>query len=335
MTKKAKPCLSQTQQFNSIFFQTNRPMPDHSKTKIGALPYASVLLATGAALLIHTLAPQAKAQAIDTFDRTDWAGEAGDGWSGGWASRGNPHSTNDRPSAAIVPPASLWQNHSLKVTPPERTETTGINVSRTFQDNGALNVLQPYQVSFQMSIDSFGTFQSTETNHFFLAQGSATASFNATSSTNWFIAGFGGTNTSQKVATSGDFKDAGQAQWNILATPTFGSSAVWVPTGISLATGVIYSFEIKLDPVNKQYSISISDGTDDYDSGILYYHRNSNLQQTLIFGENFASTQGAVYSIGNLQVIPEPSTVALVGLTGAALLMAMRRAKAARHESRF
>ena len=188
-----------------------------------------------------------------------------------------------------------------------------------------LDVAKPYEVSFQFAIDSLGTFQESATNYLFFAQGSSSSSFNPTSSTNWFIAGFGGTDTSLKVGTSNELATAGQAQWNILATPLSGGTATYLPTGISLREGVLYSFKITLDPENKRYSVFVSDGTTDFQSDVLAYHRNAALQQTLIFGETYHAGQGAEFSIGNISVIPEPSFALLLGAGAAGVgLFAIR-----------
>ncbi len=242
-----------------------------------------------------------------------WTGQIGDGWSSVWA-------RSSATTEVISTASPIWgANPRLQITP----GGTGGHVNRIYDpDYVAPIATLPITISFDLSIDNMGDFLNTATNHFFLAQ-SNSASSNPTSNTNWLIYGYGGTDSDAAVGESGLLATAKQGQWNLLDR----SNNSYVPTGIALTQGVLYSFTLTLDRVNKSYSVWLTDGTETFRSDSLsFYNTNGNFVSRLVFSQNYQGSQSAIYSISNIGIIPEPSVLALVVGAGAVVgLAALRR----------
>ncbi|HWL52447.1 MAG TPA: PEP-CTERM sorting domain-containing protein [Chthoniobacteraceae bacterium] len=246
-----------------------------------------------------------------------WSGKTGDGWTSIW----NRSSTTTEVISAASP---IWgANPRLQITPSSATSTSG-HVNRIYDPayvTPAANA--PIVISFDLSIDDLGDFLNTASNHFFLAQ-SNSASTNYTSNTNWLIYGYGGTDPESAVAESGPLATAMQGQWNLM---TGGNSTnSYIPTGVALAEGVLYSFTLTLDRVNQSYSVLLTDGTTTFQSDPLsFYNTNGNFLTRLVFSQNYQLNQNAIYSIGNIRIVPEPSSLALIAGAVAGIAALHRR----------
>lgn len=100
----------------------------------------------------------------------------------------------------------------------------------------------------------------------------------------------------------------------------------YVNTGVSYVAGTTYDFTISVDADTQSYTASIYNGSTTYTSGVLGFRSSSAVDGTnLYFGASgSASGQSFSFSLDNLSVVPEPSTLLLGAL--ALLPLARRRA---------
>ncbi len=263
----------------------------------------------------------------NTTDEVDgYMGKAGNGWSGSWGQRGyaTPNNTANRNAAfgsvGVVNDGTLWDTPRLKVTPSNNTTGTGVGVSRPYhQVSEYVDARMPVMISFQFSIDDLGSFLSTPTNQIFIGENGGDSG-NRTTTSAWYIQGFGGTNYAEAPGGS-SFSTARQGQWN------FGLGGdLYEPTGIRLEAGVLYTFTLSIYPstgegVDSTYTAYLTNGTDNYQSGILKFRSEEELGRTIVFAESYVAGQGATYSLGNISIaqIPEPSSVALLLMAAVAI----------------
>lgn len=234
----------------------------------------------------------------NTTSETDgYAGKAGDGWAGAWDINGNRLS-NYVGSVVNTNPINNGGNY-LSATFSTTTSTTGSNNSQgTVQRqlatgggaSGFTDISKPVTLSFDLRLDS--TLTSSQA---YLLFGSTT-NFKGTGPDNtWSIIGNGGDN------------------WK------FGAGT-GVDSGISVVFGKTYHFTLEIDPTTKSYLASVSDGTNSFTTSTAINFRSTSatdIGQYLNFGaklNNGTLTNTSVsLSLDNLSVIPEPSTVALLG----------------------
>jgi hypothetical protein len=93
-------------------------------------------------------------------------------------------------------------------------------------------------------------------------------------------------------------------------------------SGIDLVEGTVYHFDFLLDPVDKQYMATVSDGLSSYTSDWILF-RNQNAPVSMPFFElgsqaTTVSDDTLAYSLDNIRLVPEPGSAALclLGLLG-------------------
>ncbi len=237
-----------------------------------------------------------------------YVGSIGAGWSSAWSSGGNRLSGASG-TVTNTNPLNGGGNY-LFATLSTTSGTTGTgNAQGTVQrqiDTGAgsfVDISQPITISFDFrpetnltSVQNYTIFGST-------------SNFKGTGPVNtWIISG-----------------NSGTGNW------TFGNASA-VNTGISVVMGTVYSFTLVIDPTTQSYLASITDGISSFTTGTAVSFRNVDAVdagQYINFGgkiNNGGANGSIAFSLDNLTIVPEPSTVALFGMASVTIgLAAMRR----------
>ncbi len=290
--------------------QSPPPVRFLSKLALGALITASSACIPLQAQIIVDFAGGGSNTSPETSVVDAFSGKAGLGWDTAWETR--TYGTGALGSAQVLATGAIWggDNH-LTVTPSNNGTSTGVSLARSYESFGLVSLNKPITISFQFAIDNLGTFLSTASNEIFIGE-NGTNSANRTSGSSWVLQAFGGSNTNQSPGKGSAYSTARQGQWNL------GTSANgFVPTGILLQQNVMYTFTLDINPTTYDYTVSLSNGITTFQSGLLDFHSNQVLGRYIVFGEQYATGQGATYSFGNLSIIPEPTGIGLaaIGLT--------------------
>lgn len=152
------------------------------------------------------------------------------------------------------------------------------------------------------------------------------------SSNTWVLAAYG--------SGSGGPINTVAGNWGFLSGSTTNNgftAQTFVDTGFAVTAGTTYTVEIHTDPVNKQYSASISDGNSTFNSGtLLWRNQGVNTAGTYVHWgalRTSAAAGGPVtgFSLDNISItVPEPASALLfaigLGLTAYAGIARQRAA---------
>lgn len=272
--------------------------------KIRILAFSSLLPALSHAALTDN---------FDTFPN------GGTGWGAAneWRPSGSPNGGGAvTPTVTNTNPLNGGGNY-LSVTTAVASTTLGIK-----RNLGSV-AASPYTLTFDWRLDSPLT-NFTEFNDRIHFGVNGTNSYGTDNNTGWSIG---------VAANSGPNNSVFPGHWyfyNNTATSGNGefNTANMVDTGIALVSGVTYSFVVTVDPVSKTYYASIS-GSDStfFEQGNMRF-RNQTTDGTthtnLLFGGATSNANDQLtWSIDNINIVPEPSTAFLAGLSG--LLCFVRR----------
>ena len=103
-----------------------------------------------------------------------------------------------------------------------------------------------------------------------------------------------------------------------------------VHSDIALTEGGVYHFQFDVDPVAKSYAVSLSDGTDTFNSETIYFRNQTDTASasTAYFELGAQYGSGAYgFSLDNVSLVPEPSTLILAALALLGLAFCGRRRK--------
>ncbi|WAC20688.1 PEP-CTERM sorting domain-containing protein [Luteolibacter sp. SL250] len=248
----------------------------------------------------------------DNFDTGTYP-NSGTGWSAGWtqgASTGTVVSTN---------PLSGGGSY-LSVTT-GTTTSSNAGISRSIGTMAA----SPYTLTFNWRYDgNVSNFVSYDDRIHFGA--STAVDYGTNANFTWLIGVVGGDNST-------DFSDG---EWYFYdgSSSTTTSENTFVPgdmqmTGMMLQSGVVYSFTVTVDPASQTYSASINDGSTFFSAASLNFRNQgaTNGASNLLFGGATTGSPTAdhvlTWSIDSINVVPEPSSGLLAGLSG--LLCFVRR----------
>ena len=88
-----------------------------------------------------------------------------------------------------------------------------------------------------------------------------------------------------------------------------------VNSGIAMTEGGVYHFQFDVDPVAKSYAVSLSDGMNTFDSGAISFRNQTDSASTAYFELGAQYGSGAYgFSLDNISLVPEPSTLILAAL---------------------
>lgn len=243
-----------------------------------------------------------------------YGGTAGGGWADGWKTGGNRFSTSATTGSVINTNPLNGGGNYLRFTVATTKALGNVGNSQGFVQRqvnksaiGFTDISQPLTISFDFRPET--TLTSGQSYFMF----GSTSNYAGTGDPNtWGISGAG---------------DAG-------STWQFGA----VKSGISIVTGTVYHFTLEIDPATQSYFGTVSDGVSSFttEAAVLFRALGAtNAGEWLNFGVKLANSGTAVdasasFSIDNLMIIPEPSTVALLTTAaGIAMVRMFRRRRSA------
>lgn len=180
---------------------------------------------------------------------------------------------------------------------------------RGYGSSDGVDLAAPYTVKFSMRLDSDLSALSGPRDYIqaFDVPGGAS---DFSSSGTWLIRAFG--------APTGSNEQIPAHTWMLydgMYNSTYDVNR-FVSSGVSLVSGAVYDFAIDMDPMNLLYRVSINGG--EFSDWLTYRRASAPTESALSFGAQISPNSELVFSIDNVEIVPEPSTVALVLLGGSA-----------------
>lgn len=221
-------------------------------------------------------------------------GTAGEGWNGGWVT--STTNATMTPTVTNTNPIYGTDNY-LHVNIDAGTSSSRRSSLRRDFNSSTLGS-SSYKISFTLRMDDL-TGYSSSGDYF----GIFASPFN---------------NPTATAAANQTWGMYAQGDGNITLSsgPGDGGTPITVNTGIALATGKTYTFDITVNPGTNTWVAKISDGTTSFTSEALGFRTNGNdghilHVNTLMSG----STDDWTYSLSGVTIttVPEPSSVALLG----------------------
>jgi hypothetical protein len=197
-------------------------------------------------LLTAIVANFADAIGTGTTSVDRYAGTGGSGWFAGWSASASNGNFTSGPTVVSTTPMNGDGNPNYLAATRQNSSKSGTGaVGRNYINTGNVLTTAIHQIQFDYRFDTALTNFSNVNDKAF-AFGDTTSGKTGLGSTNtWVVAALG--------ASSGN---AVAKKW------AFGNgTTAWTNTGVSLVSGTVYHFTIIVNPVNKTYSATISDGT--------------------------------------------------------------------------
>lgn len=255
----------------------------------------------------------AAAALTDNFETGTYP-NTGTGWSAGWA---ESTSTNNVDGSVINTNPINGGGNYLSVTNTVNSTNLGIN-----RNIGSM-VNSIYTLSFDWRLDSPLTTFTTFNDRIHFGSNND-ASFGTTNTWGWII----GVSAADNGTTNTVF-DGNWYFYNNQSTSANGNfdSADMVNTNVALVSGVTYSFTVTVNSTAQTYSASMvgSNGTSFSASNLNFRNQASagTNQTNLVFGGAVSAssvvgtpTESLTWSLDNVNVVPEPSSLILAGLSG-------------------
>jgi hypothetical protein len=278
--------------------------------------------ALGAALCLFTAASSEAAivanftdgNGTDTVDQ--YIGIAGGGWATDWSTNAEGLQGATKTSTVVnTNPLNGGGNYLSTTVAGDGGQNSRATVSRTY-DNAVVPLNAAHTISFDIRLDEANL-----------------ANFTATGDPSDYIQAFAHSANNQGEFSSGGtwlvraVPNATGASWLLYAGNKNGTGGL-VDSGVSFAANTVYRFVISLDPVNREYNVSIN-GT--YTSSTLGFRQNTTTANpNLHFGARTSAVgETRTFSLDNVNIaaVPEPS-VAMLGGIGLLALLRRRRAAA-------
>jgi hypothetical protein len=212
-------------------------------------------------------------------------------------------------------------------------------VRRQFMDEGInptdVKVNDPYIVKFDYRVDV--AFSGANISQRYTIMGSSGNGTSTGGTNTWMASVYSGATGTASEIPSG-FAAGNVGKWGFInntgGSTVAISSIPFVDSGIAMVVGTVYHFEIEVDPDNKQYKPSVSDGTNSFTAAGYLGFRNKDATALtaswLHFNLGLTTTSADLgYSVDNLEitVVPEPNALLLasIGMIGASVCGLRRR----------
>lgn len=277
------------------------------------LLFAALPIGLARAAIVANFTDGEGTASVDQF-----TGTAGNGWLGAW-SLGTGASGSGTTRVATVTNANPLNggDNYLSVT-----MTTGTNANdnytaarRQFGAFDGVDPTMPHTISFDFRPEAKNEIPNAEFRSRFQMFGSSLLPGGDTSaSTTWWVVAAAGTTGSAPHGVVAN-------NWGFLTNPNPAvtpapSGMNFVDSGIAMNVNTVYHFEIAVDPVNKSYVASVSDGSSTFTSETLYFRNQDVAAQSasyLAFGARQQNTDNeglATYpfSFDSVSIVPTPTT---------------------------
>nr|WP_246418006.1 PEP-CTERM sorting domain-containing protein [Haloferula luteola] len=249
----------------------------------------------------------------DSVDQ--FTGVAGGGWAGAWQSNTAGTSGGTSFSSSVLGSSPLNSGGDyLSTVLIGGSGTSKGGVQRAYETSGSVDLSAVHQLSFDFRIDSdLSTFTSTTD---YLQAFDRPASSDFGSNGTWLIRA-AGASVNGINALNWMFYDGGQdgAGFN---------TANFVDSGVALASGTVYHFEVFIDPAALEYSVSINGGPISAPLGFRTGDAG-NLGNLNFGGQVSSAGEEMAFSLDSVAVVPEPSATALLLVAGCGIGLRRRR----------
>lgn len=243
-----------------------------------------------------------------------YADVAGGGWNTPWLTKSNaggPISRDVKNSA----PLGGGGNY-LRVSATQRggnNQRSFIGLARQYAGSPVNGVSRknPHTINFDFRLDECSGFNGDDDNITIGDASDTTTSSGIGTSSSFLIRAFGGkagTAVPGKWAVYNGARNAGNYDLNR-----------FVDTGMDLRVGVMYNFTIKLNPSEKSYTVTISEGGKSYTSPAMGYRGKEFGNGVLAFIREGASGDYTSFSLDSISIIPATSDVSGTGGTALAV----------------
>ena len=265
-------------------------------------------------------------------------GIPGSGWANAW-SAGTSSASQVR-AAINTSPLNGGGNY-LNVDATVSAATGVARVSRQYSDFGDVDVdTMSYVISFNYRANTalgLSSATNSASNRYNII--GSTSGTTSTGSGNTWIAGvYAGTDGAPNDQPSG-FSSSNIGNWVFLdntgdTTVGMNLMSFW-DSEMALATdGTVYHFEILVDPVNREYKPSISNGSTTATSpNFLGFRNQSTTASTFLQFHAFMTTASSSlsYSVDNIaiSIVPEPNSLYFLSMGTLGLIALRRRRKVA------
>jgi hypothetical protein len=224
-----------------------------------------------------------------------YPGIGGDGWEAGWGRT----ASGSQPVLAIqnATPIGAGGNY-LKIT---SNATSDNAFGRRFL-GGPVDTTLPHTLTFDVRIDSL-TGWATGNDYLSIHGTRSTSTFNVSADSSFIFRAFGASpgNSNEAVPTALHAKE--WLLYNSTATRAGYSAANFRNSGMPIDEGKTYSFTVNIDPVNKQYTVSITDGTNTVSNLGPFGWRDDTPSTGLAFNHKCSSTSNILgYSLDNVVI---------------------------------
>ncbi len=237
-----------------------------------------------------------------------YLGIAGGGWATAWSRTGTAKS--GFPTVGSATPLNGGGNY-LKVQSDITNEY--VTVSRQW-DNAVASYASPTTVKFDLRWDSIANPLNSTGDVLDVFEGSTFAAGS------FHIYAFGATNGSVPASTWAFYNGAKN---NAAFDPT-----KLVSTGVAMNFTTVYSFTINLDPAARTWTGTVTNGINTYTSptAIGFNSASTSLGGVLNFETKGSfSSDDPTFSTDNISIIvPEPGSLAVLGMAGMAMLRRRR-----------
>lgn len=275
--------------------------PPKRKTKLVFPKVSGITFALG--LLFLSIIPATDAQIVANFSDGNstsavdaWTGRAGNGWASAWSSGANKNASL---SAGVVSTMPLQDGGNYLSVAVTNSVTTGESmqsgiIGRRYEAAPGIDLNSAHTISFEFRLDSDA---STFDRVYF--SGAQKSMLNLTDAgTTWLI--------------------RGNSSGTILLHDGTQSTRL---DGITLNQGNVYRFTINVMPsplaADSRYSVTVEDltaATGPTTSGLLkFYTPQTDVGGFINFTASVTTGNTAIYSLDNIAVIPEASSVTLGG----------------------
>lgn len=253
-----------------------------------------------------------------------YPGIAGLGWTDAWGtSTGNGSFT----SATVTNASPLAGGGNYLAATFTATTSTAEKrgfIRRNFEAFEEVDPTQPHRVVIDFRLDSsLTTFSNT--NDYIVIYDHIQNNVDTSADATWFLRAHG--------ATTGSANAQEWVFYNGNPSSTGFDTSRFVNSGIDLVSGNVYRFTIDTDPTTETYQGTVEDLTagGQFTTNVLNWRSQANnttgAGTVLHVGARVDSQSEVIsYSFDSLQIVPEPATAGLVGISAIAFL-ARRRSR--------